>query len=54
MNDLIAIFNGNKRWTNTDINISEAANIAVAIASLKLNNAKFIADIGDIIRANIK
>lgn len=52
--DLIKVFNGNKRWKATDINISEAANISIAIASLKLDNEKFIADIADIIRANLK
>jgi len=52
--DLIKIFNGNKRWHNTEINISEATNIAIAIASLKLEKDKFIADVGDIIKANIK
>ena len=34
--DLIKLFNGNKRWKPTELNISEAANISVAIASLKL------------------
>ena len=53
-NDLIKIFNNNKRWKNTDINISEATNMAIAIASLKLEKEKFIADVGDIIKANIK
>jgi hypothetical protein len=52
--DLIKVFNGNKRWKATDVNISEAANVSIAIASLQLENEKFIADIGDIIRANIK
>ena len=52
--DLIKIFKDNKRWKATDLNIDEAANISVAIASLKLENENFIADIGDIIKANIK
>ena len=56
--DLIKVFNGNKRWRATDINASEASNIAVAIASLKLKGAgpieRFIADVGDIIRVTIK
>lgn len=52
--DLIRMFNSNKRWRNTDLNIHEAANISIAIASLKLQTEDFIADIGDIIRANIK
>jgi len=56
--DLIKVFNGNRRWKNTELNISEAANISVAIASLKLEGQgpieRFTADIGDIIRANIK
>ena len=54
LKDLIKIFNGNKRWKNTDMNIQEAANISIAIASMKLESEKFIADIGDIIKANIK
>ena len=53
-NDLIKIFNNNKRWKNREINISEATNMAIAIASLKLEKEKFIADVGDIIKANIK
>lgn len=56
--DLIKIFNGNKRWRATDLNIGEAATITIAIASLKLEGSgpieRFIADIGDIIRANLK
>ena len=56
--DLIKVFNGNKRWRATDINASEASNISVAIASLKLKGAgpieRFIADVGDIIRVTIK
>lgn len=52
--DLIKVFNGNKRWSATEINVSEAANISVAVASLKMENEKFIADVADIIKANIK
>lgn len=52
--DLVKVFNGNKRWKATDLNISEAANISVAIATLRLESENFIADVGDIIRANIK
>ena len=52
--DLIKVFNGNKRWKATDINISEAANISVAIASLKLENERFIADVMDLIKANLR
>lgn len=52
--DLIRIFNSNKRWRNTDLDIHEAANISIAIASLKLQTENFIADVGDIIRHNIK
>ncbi len=56
--DLIKLFNGNKRWRPTELNINEAANISVAIASLKLEGQgpieRFTADIGDIIRANLK
>ena len=53
-NDLIKIFNHNRRWKATDLNIEEATNLAVAIASLKLGSEKFIADVGDIIKANLK
>lgn len=52
-NDLIKIFNQNLRWNATEINLSEAANISVAIALLKIQNEKFIGDVGDIIRMNI-
>ncbi len=52
--DLIKIFNNNEKWKNTDINISEATNIAIAIASLKIVKENFIADVGDIIKANLK
>jgi hypothetical protein len=51
--DLIKIFNSNKRWKPQELNIDEAANISVAIASLKLDYESFITDIGDIIRANL-
>jgi hypothetical protein len=56
--DLVKVFNGNKRWKATDMNVAEAATISIAIASLKLEGAgpmdRFIADIGDVIRANLK
>lgn len=56
--DLIKVFNGNKLWKATDLNINEAATISIAIASLKLEGKgpieRFIADIGDVIRANLK
>jgi len=51
---LIKLFNSNRRWKNIDLNISEAANISIAIATLKLKSENFIADIGDIVKANIK
>jgi hypothetical protein len=50
---LIKIFNHNPRWSATEINLQEAANISVAIAILKLGNEKFIGDVGDIIRMHI-
>ena len=53
-NDLIKIFNHNLRWNATEINLSEATNISVAIALLKIQNEKFIGDVGDIIRMNIE
>ena len=52
--DLIKLFNQNPRWNATELNVSEAANISVAIAVLKVQNEKFIGDVGDIIRANIR
>lgn len=56
--DLIKIFNGNKRWKPTELNAGEAANISIAIASLRLKGAgpieRFIADIGDVIRVTVK
>jgi hypothetical protein len=36
------------------MNISEASNIAVAVAVLKIQKENFIGDIGDVIRMNIK
>ena len=51
---MIKLFNSNRRWKNIDLNISEAANISIAIATLKLKSENFIADIGDIVKANIK
>ena len=32
--DLIKVFNGNKRWKATELNLGEAANISIAISSL--------------------
>ena len=56
--DLIKVFNGNKRWKATDLSVGEASTIAIAIASLKLEGPgpmeRFIADIGDVVRANLK
>lgn len=51
---MIKLFNSNRRWKNIDLNISEAANISIAISTLKLKSENFIADIGDIVKANIK
>lgn len=56
--DLVKVFNGNKRWKATDLSVGEASTVAIAIASLKLEGPgpieRFIADIGDVIRANLK
>ena len=51
--DMVKLFNKNPRWTATELNLQEAANISVAIAILKLGNERFIGDVGDIIRMNI-
>ena len=52
--NLIKIFNKNPRWRATQLNLTEASHISVAIAILKVKNDKFIGDICDIIRANIQ
>ena len=52
--DLIKVFNVCKRWKQTDLTIHDAAAIASGLSMLKIGNEKFIADIGDIIRAKIK
>jgi hypothetical protein len=52
--DLVKLFNQNPRWNATELNLSEASNVSVAIAVLKVTKDKFIGDIGDIIRMNIK
>lgn len=51
---MVKLFNSNPRWNATELNLSEASNISVAIAVLKVSKDKFIGDIGDIIRMNIK
>ena len=51
--DLIKVFNSNPRWKPTVMNFFEATNISIAIAILKVENEKFIADIADILRMNL-
>jgi len=50
---LIQIFRSNPHWNATEIEFDEAANISVAIAILKVQDSKFIGDVGDIIRMHI-
>jgi hypothetical protein len=50
---LIKLFNNNPRWNATELDLREAANVSVALTVLKVQNEKFIGDIGDIIRMKI-
>ena len=52
--DLIKIFNGNERWTATEMNITEAAMIASGLAIVRVENERFIADLADIIRQTLR
>ena len=51
--DLVKLFNGNPRWKPTEMNITEAAVISSGLALVRVQNEKFIADIGDVIKHNI-
>lgn len=51
---MIKIFNGNRRWKATELDASDVAIIVSAIENCKVTNEKFIGDLGDIIRHNIK
>jgi hypothetical protein len=48
------MFNSNPRWNATEVNLQEASHISVSIAVLKIQNERFIGDVGDIIRMNLK
>ena len=48
------MFMDNPRWNATELNLSEATNISVAVAVLKIQNEKFIGDVGDIIRMHLE
>lgn len=52
--DLIKIFNGNMRWQATELNIQDASIISSGIHLIRVSNEKFLADLGDIIRENLK
>lgn len=52
-NDLVKVFYGNKRWKATEMNIDEAAIVCSGLALVKIENEKFIADLGDLIRFKI-
>lgn len=52
--DLIKIFNGNGRWNATEMNIHEASIISSGLALLSIKSEKFVADLGDIIKKNLK
>ena len=47
------MFNNNPRWLPTEMNITEAAVISSGIALVRVENLKFVSDIGDIIKHNI-
>jgi len=51
--DLMKIFNSNPLWKATELTIHDAAAISSGLSLLKIGSEKFIADIGDIIRARI-
>ena len=52
--DLVKIFNKNDRWQATQMNIQEAAVVSSGLALVKVENKKFIGDLGDIIKHNIQ
>ena len=51
--DLVKLFNNNPRWRPQEMNITEAAVISSGLALVRVQNQKFIADVGDIIKHNI-
>lgn len=51
--DLVKLFNNNPRWKPTEMNIQEAGVISSGLALVRVQNLKFISDIGDIIKHNI-
>lgn len=51
--DLVKLFNNNPRWSPTEMNITEAAVISSGLALVRVENVKFLSDIGDIIKHNI-
>ena len=52
--DLVKIFSGNERWQATQMNIQEASTVCSGLALVRIESQKFIGDIGDIIRHNLK
>lgn len=51
--DLIKIFNGNGRWSATEMNSEEVALISSGLPLLRIENEKFIADLADIVRKTL-
>ena len=51
--DLIKIFNGNMRWKATELDSTDCSLICSVLEPLKVENEKFIADLGDIVRHTI-
>ena len=51
--DLVKTFAGNERWQATQMNIQEASTVCSGLALVRVENQKFIADVGDIIRHNL-
>ena len=52
--DLVKLFGKNDRWQATDMNVQEVSVICSGLALVRVENQKFIADVGDIIRHTIK
>lgn len=51
--DLVKLFNNNPRWKPQEMNITEAAVVSSGLALVRIQNLKFVSDVGDIIKHNI-
>ena len=48
------IFNGNDRWRASEMNAGEVALICSGLAMSRVENEKFVSDLGDVIRNILK